>query len=114
MLKRHRSDDYLLTHALDGWSLAMDFKVTPQNRSSLWALCDEMTELVLEAGGRFYFAKDLVLGAGALKRFVPTEDMALFQKLKGEMDPAGILQSDQSRRVFTGIEGSGPMSLTDF
>ena len=91
VMKRHKPDDYLLTHALDGWSLAMDFKLNPQNRSSLWALCEEMTELVLDAGGRFYFAKDLVLGPGALKRFVPEGDMGALPKPQNRTGPPGHL-----------------------
>ena len=35
---------------LDGWSLALDFKVHPGNRASLWAHCRDLTELVLDAG----------------------------------------------------------------
>ncbi len=33
--KRHRPDKFLLTHAVDGFSLALDFKVTDGNRASL-------------------------------------------------------------------------------
>ena len=29
VLKRHRPDPFWLTHAVDGWSFAMDFRVTP-------------------------------------------------------------------------------------
>ena len=32
--KRHRPDQFLLTYAVDGFSLAMDFKVTKGNRES--------------------------------------------------------------------------------
>ena len=33
--KRHRPDKFLLTHAVDGFSLALDFKVTDANRAAL-------------------------------------------------------------------------------
>lgn len=114
VLKRHRPDDYLLTHALDGWSLALDFKVHPENRGRLWSLCDAMTQKVLDAGGKFYFAKDLVLGAGATKRFLPPKDLKAFLKLKGEMDPDGLLQTDQTRRVLDPLGDPYDPPLTHF
>ena len=35
VFKRHRPDDFLMTHAVDGFSLALDFKVTARNRQRL-------------------------------------------------------------------------------
>ena len=100
VLKRHKPDPFWLTHSVDGWSLALDFKVTPQNREALWRHCDELTELVLAAGGKFYFAKDQVLRAGDAERFFPPERLSAFRSLKAELDPQGLLQSDLSRRLF--------------
>ena len=51
-----------MTHAVDGWSLALDFPAA--DRAGLWALAAEMDRIVLDAGGRFYFAKDLTLAPG--------------------------------------------------
>jgi hypothetical protein len=34
----------------------------------LWRLCQELAELVLEAGGRFYYAKDAILLASSFAR----------------------------------------------
>jgi FAD/FMN-containing dehydrogenase len=100
VLKRHRPDPFWLTHAVDGWSLALDFKVTPANRSRLWSLCAQATERVLEAGGRFYFAKDLVLTSRDFRRFVPGDTLARFCDLKRQLDPAGLLENDLTRRIF--------------
>lgn len=100
VVKRHRPDPFWLTHAVDGWSFALDFKVTPQSRDSLWKHCAELTELVLAAGGRFYFAKDLVLGANAIERFVPADRLAAFRALKRACDPESVLATDLSRRVL--------------
>jgi hypothetical protein len=36
VFKRHRVDPFLMTHAVDGYSLALDFKVTAANRRRLW------------------------------------------------------------------------------
>jgi len=100
VVKRHRPDPFWLTHALDGWSLALDFKVTPQTRERLWRLCAELTEVVLGAGGRFYFAKDLVLGPHDAQRFLPADRLAAFRALKRELDPESLLATELSRRVL--------------
>ena len=100
VLKRHRPDPFWMTHAVDGWSLALDFKLTPKNRESLWACCEELTRIVLEAGGRFYFAKDLVLGPEAVRRAFPKERREAFGKLRDEVDPDRLLHSALWERVF--------------
>lgn len=105
VLKRHRPDPFLMTHGLDGWSLAMDFKVTESNRASLWAAMDDLTRLVLEFGGRFYFAKDAVIGPEAAERMFPSDHLARFRELKEALDPESLLQSNLWRRVFTGSGG---------
>jgi len=99
VLKRHRPDPFWLTHALDGWSLALDFRVTPSNREALWEFCHTMTEIVLAAGGKFYFAKDLVLRPRDAERFLPPDKWAAFRALKRELDPENLLQSDAWRRI---------------
>ena len=99
MLKRHKPDPFWLTHAVDGWSFALDFKVTPARREALWKHCHEMTEIVLAAGGKFYFAKDLVLRPKDAQRFYPEGKLEAFRELKHELDPEGLLQSDVWRRI---------------
>lgn len=60
VLKRHRPDRFRNTHAVDGFSLAMDFPVTARNSSRLIGLCRALDALVRESGGRLYKAKDCV------------------------------------------------------
>jgi FAD/FMN-containing dehydrogenase len=98
--KRHRPDKFLLTHALDGFSLAMDFKVTDKNRADLSALLQKFDRIVLDAGGRFYFAKNSETTAESTAAFLGEETIAKFKKLKQRCDPKGLLQSDLYRRVF--------------
>jgi FAD/FMN-containing dehydrogenase len=100
VLKRHRPDAFLLSHAVDGWSLAMDFRVTPGNRADLWRLTEELTDLVVEAGGRFYLAKDAVLRPSDARRVFGEERLGRFFALKRALDPDGLLDSDLSRRLF--------------
>lgn len=98
--KKHVPDDYLIAHAVDGFSLALDFPVTSRNRERLWNLCHEMDELVLAAGGRFYFAKDLTMRPGTIERYLPQENLDTFHELKVQCDPEGLLSSNLYRRVF--------------
>ena len=100
VFKRHRPDPFWLTHAVDGWSFAMDFKVSPRQRDALWRHCAEMTEVVIGGGGKFYFAKDLVIGPGDARRFFPADKLAAFEKMKRELDPEQVLQTNLYRRVF--------------
>jgi len=103
VLKRHRPDPFLLTHGLDGWSLAMDFKVTQANRGDVWRTADELTRIVLDHGGNFYFAKDAVIGPKATRQMFGEERLAKFLRLKEALDPESMLQTDLWRRAF----GSG-------
>ncbi|NWG06531.1 MAG: FAD-binding oxidoreductase [Chloroflexi bacterium] len=98
--KRHRPDKFLLTHGVDGFSLAMDFKVTDGNRAKLRELLQEFDQIVLNAGGRFYFAKNSETSAESARRFLGDETIAKFKKLKKRCDPNGLLESDLYRRIF--------------
>jgi len=98
--KRHRPDNFLLTHALDGFSLAMDFKVTNGNRARLSELVQEFDSIVLSAGGRFYFAKNSETSAESTRAFLGDEAITKFKKLKKRCDPNGLLESDLYRRLF--------------
>jgi decaprenylphospho-beta-D-ribofuranose 2-oxidase len=60
VMKRHRPDRFRTTHAVDGFSLAMDFPVTARNSSRLLGLCRAFDALVKDSGGRVYKAKDCV------------------------------------------------------
>jgi FAD/FMN-containing dehydrogenase len=100
VLKRHRPDDFLLSHAVDGYSLALDFRVTDRNRPELLKLTRDLNKIALEAGGRFYFAKDSTLTPEVVQAYLGEETVRRFRKLKTECDPASILQTDLYRRCF--------------
>ena len=100
VFKRHRPDPFWMTHSNDGWSFALDYLVTNENRESLWKFCSELTELVLERGGKFYFAKDLVIGKEDARRFFPEENLERFLRMKQDCDPEGLLETNLWRRVF--------------
>jgi len=98
--KRHRPDGFLLSHAVDGFSLALDFKVTNGNRARLSQMLQDFDSIVLEAGGRFYFAKNSETAPETAARFLGEETMARFRKIKQRCDPDGLLESNFYRRVF--------------
>jgi FAD/FMN-containing dehydrogenase len=85
---------------MDGFSLAMDFKVTDGNRPRLSRMLQEFDRIVLDAGGRFYFAKNSETTAESTRRFLGDEVISKFKKLKKRCDPNGLLESDLYRRVF--------------
>ena len=93
-----------MTHAVDGYSLALDFRVTARNRRRLWEHSAALTRVVLDGGGRFYFAKDSTLTAAQLERYLAEERVQRFRALKRTLDPDGLLQTDLWRRVFTSKE----------
>lgn len=100
VLKRHRPDDFLMTYSLDGYSMAMDFKITRRNRAEIVKLTRELDGIVLEAGGRFYFAKDSTLRPEVARAYLGEETIAEFKELKERCDPEGLIQTDLWRRVF--------------
>ncbi len=99
VLKRHRPDPALLSHGLDGFSLALDFKVTQRNRKALWALVRELAEPVVEAGGRFYPAKDAALPGELYRATFAAGELRRFLEVKKDLDPEGTLRSALAERL---------------
>ncbi len=104
VMKRHRADDYLLTHALDGWSLAMDFPVRDTSemrwRARLAKVTERLSERVIAAGGRFYFAKDAVLRPLDVQRAFGAEKLAEFAAIRRRLDPNQQLSSALAHRLL--------------
>ncbi len=98
--KRHRPDKFLLTHAVDGFSLALDFKVTDGNRDQLSRMLQDFDRIVLDAGGRFYFVKNSETTTESTRRFLGARAIAEFKRLKKRCDPEGLLESNLYRRIF--------------
>jgi FAD/FMN-containing dehydrogenase len=101
VFKRHRPDAFLMTHAVDGYSLALDFKVTERDRAKLWKLTESLNQIVLSAGGRFYMAKDATLTPEAFRQYLGEETLTKFKELKRRFDPDGLLQTELSKRLLS-------------
>ena len=99
VMKRHRPDKFLFSHAVDGYSLALDFKITEKNWTKIRDLCHRMNDLVLKAGGRFYFAKDSTLRPSDVRSYLGEEALAKFNSYRAQFDPENILTSELAKRV---------------
>jgi decaprenylphospho-beta-D-ribofuranose 2-oxidase len=84
----------LLSFPIPGLTLAID---VPASVPGLHATLDRADELIAAAGGRVYLAKDARLGRQALLAMYP--ELARFNKVRGEVDPDGLLRSDLARRL---------------
>jgi FAD/FMN-containing dehydrogenase len=100
VFKRHRRDDFLMRHSVDGYSLALDIRLTRRNRERVWKLAESLDRIVLDAGGRFYFAKDSTLQPPAVEQYLGREAVEAFMRLKERCDPEGILETNLYRRLF--------------
>lgn len=99
VVKRHRADDFLLSHGLDGYSLAQDFAVTSRNRDTVWQLCHDMDAIVAAAGGKVYFAKDATVQPHTVLAMFGRERLQHFAQLRERLDPQGLLATAQWLRA---------------
>ncbi len=83
-----------LSFPMPGWTLTLDSSSAVPGLPALFA---ELDTLVLDAGGRHYFAKDACLGPDAARRGYPR--LAEWQATRQAVDPQQRWQSDLARRL---------------
>ncbi|MQA08444.1 MAG: FAD-binding protein [Pseudonocardiaceae bacterium] len=82
-----------LSFPMPGWTITVDFPI----KSGLHELCARLDELVLDAGGRGYLAKDSRMSPETFERMYPRLDE--WRKVRASVDPDGVFVSDMSRRL---------------
>jgi len=100
IFKRHRPDDFLVSYGVDGFSLGLDFRVTAANRPRIPPLTAAFDRLVIDAGGRFYLAKDSTLTPASFAPYLAEPRMQRFLALKHACDPGRVLATNLFRRIF--------------
>jgi decaprenylphospho-beta-D-ribofuranose 2-oxidase len=83
-----------LSFPAPGWTLTVD---VPAPTRDLRALFHGLDELVLDAGGRHYLAKDSHMTPAAVRRGYPR--LGEWQAVRDAVDPMGVWVSDQARRL---------------
>jgi decaprenylphospho-beta-D-ribofuranose 2-oxidase len=82
-----------LSFPAPGWTITVDFPIAP----GLNELCLKLDEMVLDAGGRHYLAKESRTSAEAIRRGYPRLDE--WRKTRDAADPEGVFTSDLARRL---------------
>jgi decaprenylphospho-beta-D-ribofuranose 2-oxidase len=64
------------------------------------AMLRDFDQIVTQAGGRFYFAKNSETTPETALKFLGKETVERFKALKRRTDPHNLLESNLYRRVF--------------
>jgi decaprenylphospho-beta-D-ribofuranose 2-oxidase len=100
VIKQHRRDPFLLSYQVDGFSLELNYSINHPAAQTLKKVLKHMIATVIEAGGKFYLAKDHYLTHAQYRQSMGDETVDAFLNLKQRCDPENLLQSDLFRRVF--------------
>lgn len=82
-----------LSFPMPGWTLAVDLPATP----TVLAALDRLDELVIDAGGRIYLAKDARMSPATLAGGYPR--LAEWQAVRDRVDPDRRFASDLAQRL---------------
>ena len=88
-----KANQNLLSFPIEGYTLALDFKVEP----SLFDLLNELDHLVLKHGGRLYLTKDARMSEATFKSSYPR--WSEFETIRKQFFAIGNFASHQSQRL---------------
>jgi decaprenylphospho-beta-D-ribofuranose 2-oxidase len=95
VLKRFgEADPSMLGFPMPGWTLTLDVPAVP---AVLAGLVVDLDEMVLEAGGRVYLAKDAVATPQMIRATYP--HLERWKAVRDRVDPDRVWNSDLSRRL---------------
>jgi decaprenylphospho-beta-D-ribofuranose 2-oxidase len=95
VLKRcGEGNDGLLSFPIPGYMLALDIPMTP----GLVPFLREMDRIVLDYGGRLYFAKDATTTPETI-RAMYGDGIDRMREIRQRLDPGGVLSSSMARRL---------------
>ena len=86
-------NDNFLSFPMEGYTLALDFKVEP----ALFPLLNKLDALVLDYGGRLYLTKDARMSEATFKKSYPAWER--FQSIRESYGVKGKFISHQSKRL---------------
>lgn len=88
-----KSNANLLSFPMEGYTLALDFKISDKTI----ALLKELDGMVLDMGGRIYLSKDALMSESTFKKIYP--NWTCFEEIRSKYGSHGKFSSDQSRRL---------------
>ncbi|OIN00912.1 FAD-linked oxidase [Polynucleobacter sp. QLW-P1DATA-2] len=88
-----KSNQNLLSFPIEGYTLALDFKISKET----FALLKELDSMVLDMGGRIYLTKDALLSESTFKKIYP--NWVEFEQVRSKYGAHGKFSSDQSKRL---------------
>ena len=100
VLKKHRASSFLMSYLVDGYSLALDFPVRRGQEAALLRLMRELNDVLVDHGGRCYFAKDSTVIVDQVRRMYPADNLARLHQLKKQYDPSGLFCTNLYRRAL--------------
>lgn len=94
VLKLHgKANENYLSFPMEGYSLALDFKI----ETGIFELLDALDHIVVKHGGRFYLAKDARVSKAIFEKGYPQIDV--FRQFRTSNGMDRVFQSLQSKRV---------------
>jgi decaprenylphospho-beta-D-ribofuranose 2-oxidase len=93
VLKKLGPASGLLSFPFPGYTLALDFPLTPD----LLDFLEELDRLVVAAGGRLYLAKDARQSRTTFEAGYP--ELSRFREIRRSVDPHGRIQSRLAERL---------------